>query len=76
MPVHKFMVEGIRNEQDVYKVRHALGETFGIQEITVDAMRGEVLISYDNTAGSLEDFREAIRSSGFAIPNEDVTITS
>ncbi|MDB4895484.1 MAG: hypothetical protein JWN15_1746 [Firmicutes bacterium] len=76
MPVHKFMVQGIRNEQDVHKIRHALGETFGIQEITVDAMRGEVLISYDNTAGSREDFREAIRSSGFAIPNEDVTITS
>ena len=71
MPTEKLQVREIHGESDVQKLRHALGEVWGIGEVSVNAARGEVTFSYDERAGSLEDFRQAIRSSGFHIQTAD-----
>lgn len=67
MPTERLEVQGIRGESDVQKIHHALGEVWGIREIRVDSARGEVTFTYDDRAGSLEDFRQAVRSSGFEV---------
>lgn len=65
MPTEKVRVEGMRDEADMEKVRHALHEVWGVREVRVAT--GEVMFSYDERAGALGDFLNAIRSSGFEI---------
>lgn len=70
MPTEQLRIRGIRDQQDVQRVRHALGEVWGILDVKVDAARSEVAFTYDERAGSPEDFRQALRSSGFSIEDE------
>lgn len=70
MPTERLRIDGIRDQQDIQRVRHALGEVWGILEVQVDASRSEVTFTYDERAGSPEDFRQALRSSGFGIEGE------
>lgn len=70
MPTERFAIRGLSEERDAQRVRHALGEVWGIREVTVDASRGEVMFTWDERAASPQDFRQALESSGFKIEGE------
>lgn len=73
MPTERLGVAGIRDDNDAQRVRHALSEVWGIQQVVIDPSRGEVMFSYDERAGSREDFLQAIRSSGFEITGKIIS---
>jgi copper chaperone len=67
MPSDRVWVQGIQATADVNKIRTALGDVWGIQSVQVEPNRGEVTYSFDERAGSLEDFRAAIVNAGYPI---------
>lgn len=67
MPTKRVEIEGGIQDSDVGRLRHALGEVWGIEQVDIDAAAGQVTFTYDERAGSLQDFMQAIESSGFAV---------
>ncbi|MFJ7754394.1 heavy-metal-associated domain-containing protein [Peribacillus muralis] len=60
-------VEGMRNENDVNKVLHALNEVWGVSEVEVSLANKLVTFSYDEKAASQVDFLQAVKDTGFYI---------
>lgn len=67
MPTMKFRAPGMQTEADAQRVRHALHEVWGIQDVRVDTDTGDVVFAYDERAGSVEDFLAAVESCGFEV---------
>lgn len=67
MPTERLALEGTLDAAKVVTLRQTLRAVWGIQSIDVDPVAGAVTFSYDDRAGSLADFRQAIESKGFSI---------
>lgn len=67
MPTETWVVDGLRDEKDMKRVRQALGDVWGIRQVVFNSRQSEVTITYDDEAGAGHDFAQAIRSCGFDI---------
>lgn len=67
MPTMKFRAQGMRTEADAQRVRQALHEVWGIQDVRVDTNTGDVVFAYDERAGSVDDFLAAVESFGYEV---------
>ncbi|GAA0326065.1 hypothetical protein GCM10008967_15800 [Bacillus carboniphilus] len=64
MITHKLSVPNLKKE-DEGKISEALHDVWGVRNVKINVQTGEVMISYDENAGSLEDFQQAIVDVGY-----------
>ncbi|MFC7064063.1 heavy-metal-associated domain-containing protein [Halobacillus seohaensis] len=64
-------INGMTSSSDVEKVNEALYDVWGIREADISSKFNKVTFSYNEEAGSLVDFMQAIRDSGFEPIQED-----
>ncbi|MCY8233047.1 heavy-metal-associated domain-containing protein [Priestia endophytica] len=57
-------IEGMRDENDVNKVLHALNEVWGVSRVEVSLANRMVTFSYDEKAASQDDFLQAVKDTG------------
>lgn len=67
MQTERLALEGTLDSAKVVTLRQALRAVWGIQSVDVDPVASAVTFSYDERAGSLVDFRQAIEAKGFTI---------
>lgn len=60
-------IEGMKNEQDVNKVLHAIKEVWGLRDVDISLSDHMATFSYDENAASYIDFVQAIKDTGFNI---------
>ncbi|MCP8617272.1 heavy-metal-associated domain-containing protein [Salirhabdus salicampi] len=64
MITHKFSVPNLKKE-DEQKLGEALLDVWGVRNVKVNTQTNEVIISYDEDAGALHDFQQAIIDVGY-----------
>jgi copper chaperone CopZ len=60
-------VEGMKDQDDVTKVLHALNEVWGVRKAEVSLENKVANFTYDEKAASQEDFLQAVKDTGFNI---------
>lgn len=60
-------VEGMKDQDDVTKVLHALNEVWGVRKAEVSLENKVATFTYDEKAASQEDFLQAVKDTGFNI---------
>ncbi|WP_082234569.1 cation transporter [Halobacillus massiliensis] len=60
-----FHIEGMTDASDAEKVKGAVNEVWGIRKAGVSDDLNKLTISYNEEAGSLVDFTQAIRACGY-----------
>lgn len=58
-------VEGMSCRSCVSHIHTALSEVQGVQEVSVQFERGQVLVKYDAAAAQVSTFVEALRDAGY-----------
>ncbi len=61
---HKLSIPNLKKEDEV-KVSKALHDVWGIRNAKINVQTKEAIISYDEKAGSLQDFQQAIIDIGY-----------
>lgn len=61
-----YNVSGMAGSESKTKIKNALDEIEGVQEVAVDIARGTVEIKYNNTA-NLENIKQCIEKTGYKI---------
>lgn len=59
--------------KDTDKLHHALGRVWGVRAVDINEPVGEVILTFDEKAASLQDFHQAIRESGWEVKGEQQT---
>lgn len=52
-------------KEDEKKISDALHDVWGVRNVKINVQTKEAIISYDEDAGSLEDFQQAIIDVGY-----------
>lgn len=60
-------IDGIKNEEDVNKILHALEAVWGISDAEVSLVNKTATFTYDEKAASRVDFLQAVKDTGFHI---------
>lgn len=63
---HKLLIPNLQKE-DEQKVRKALHDVWGIRQVEINTQTNEVMISYNEKSGSLQDFQQAIIDIGYEV---------
>ncbi|MBR3118502.1 heavy-metal-associated domain-containing protein [Oceanobacillus profundus] len=66
MITHKLSIPGLKKE-DEGKVSDALHDVWGVRNIKINTQTNEAIISYDEDAGSLMDFEQAVKDLGYEV---------
>ena len=66
MITHKLSIPGLKKE-DEGKVGDALHDVWGVRNIKINTQTNEAIISYDEDAGSLMDFEQAVKDLGYEV---------
>ncbi|MDC3414722.1 cation transporter [Aquibacillus sp. 3ASR75-11] len=64
MIIHKLAIPNLP-KQDEQKISEALLDVWGVRNVKMNAQTKEAIISYDEKAGSLQDFQQAIIDMGY-----------
>jgi copper chaperone len=73
MVTRKMIIEDMQNQADVSKISQALHDVWGIRKVEVSLDRKEATFSFDETAASLRDFREAVVQLGYEVTTKEGT---
>ncbi|MRG85249.1 heavy-metal-associated domain-containing protein [Salinibacillus xinjiangensis] len=66
MITHKLSIPQLKKE-DEKQLSEALHDVWGIRNVKINTQTNEAIISYDEDAGSLEDFTQAVMDLGFEV---------
>ncbi|MEK3907758.1 heavy-metal-associated domain-containing protein [Oceanobacillus sp. FSL K6-2867] len=66
MITHKLSIPDLKKE-DERKVSDALHDVWGVRNIKINTQTNEAIISYDEDAGSLMDFEQAVKDLGYEV---------
>ncbi|WP_179151904.1 heavy-metal-associated domain-containing protein [Oceanobacillus senegalensis] len=66
MITHKLSIPQLKKE-DEKKVSEALHDVWGVRNIKINTQTNEAIIYYDEDAGSLMDFEQAIKDLGYEV---------
>ncbi|MCM3397952.1 heavy-metal-associated domain-containing protein [Oceanobacillus profundus] len=66
MITHKLSIPDLKKE-DERKVSDALHDVWGVRNIKINTQTNEAIISYDEDAGSLIDFEQAVKDLGYEV---------
>ncbi|QHS22379.1 heavy-metal-associated domain-containing protein [Virgibacillus sp. MSP4-1] len=68
---HKLSIPNLKKE-DERKISEALHDVWGVRNVKMNTQTNEAIISYDEDAGSLQDFQQAVIDMGYeANTNEE-----
>ncbi|SET37340.1 Heavy-metal-associated domain-containing protein [Salinibacillus kushneri] len=71
MITQKLSIPNLKKE-DERRISEALHDVWGIRNVKINTQTNEAIISYDEDAGSLQDFQQAIIDVGYeANPNDE-----
>ena len=66
MITHKLSIPDLKKE-DERKLSDALHDVWGVRNIKINTQTNEAIISYDEDAGSLMDFEQAVKDLGYEV---------
>ncbi|MDC3417357.1 heavy-metal-associated domain-containing protein [Aquibacillus salsiterrae] len=66
MITHKLHIPNMK-KNDEQMVSEVLHDVWGVRNIKINPQTKEVVISYDEKAGSLQDFEQAIKEIGYKV---------
>jgi len=66
MITHKFSIPGLKKE-DEKKISDALHDVWGVRNVKINTQTNEAIFSYNEEAGSLNDFKQAIMDLGYEV---------
>lgn len=55
------------NKTDKEQISEALSDVWGVRKIELNPEKREAIVSFDEKAGSLIDFEQAVRDCGFEV---------
>ncbi|WP_084778745.1 heavy-metal-associated domain-containing protein [Sediminibacillus massiliensis] len=64
MITHKLSIPDLQKE-DEQKISDALHDVWGVRNVKINVQTKEAIISYDENAGALHDFQQAIMDVGY-----------
>ncbi|MFZ3580157.1 heavy-metal-associated domain-containing protein [Virgibacillus sp. DJP39] len=64
MITHKLSIPALQKE-DESKVSEALHDVWGVRNVKINVQSKEAIISFDENAGSLDDFQQAVMDIGY-----------
>ncbi|GBF11992.1 heavy-metal-associated domain-containing protein [Tepidibacillus infernus] len=65
MLTENIAVQGINTKVDADRVKEVLQDVWGVREVVINEKNGNALISYDEHAASITDFKQAILDAGY-----------
>jgi copper chaperone CopZ len=63
-------IEGMENQKDLDRVLASLRGVWGVRQVDINSSSGEAVVSYDENAASLHDFKQAVIDSGFQVRDQ------
>ncbi len=66
MITHKMFISEL-SEENQKEIAKALYDVWGVRDVTVNAAQNEVEISFNEKAGALHDFEQAVIDLGYSI---------
>ncbi|MBL0388374.1 heavy-metal-associated domain-containing protein [Tumebacillus sp. ITR2] len=67
MATGKFVIQGMRGEEDAKRVDETLRGVWGIQDVNMLVEKAEVNFRYDERAASYQDLKQALIDQGFGV---------
>lgn len=64
--MHKMIIPNLKVEDETEIVK-ALHDVWGIRHVTVNPTMNEVIFSFNEAAGSMEDFQQAVIDLGYEV---------
>ncbi|KEO83785.1 heavy-metal-associated domain-containing protein [Tumebacillus flagellatus] len=67
MATGKFILQGMKGEDDAKRVDETLRGVWGIQDVNLHVEKAEVNFRYDERAASYQDLKQALIDQGFGV---------
>ncbi|WP_085524566.1 heavy-metal-associated domain-containing protein [Tuberibacillus sp. Marseille-P3662] len=74
MKTFNLSIKGMQDSSDAEKVDAVLHDVWGIRKAEVNLETGQAGISYDENAGAVEDFKQAVHELGFEVDDGTGTL--